>query len=92
MKNRVPKNSVNRRNNVQEKSSSEVKVREDRKLDNKPVMMISTSYCYENHYECERWSKKDKKYERVRRSAVIKKYNGDMRLDLADRMLCRSVP
>ncbi|XP_049882268.1 piggyBac transposable element-derived protein 3-like [Pectinophora gossypiella] len=97
MKNRVPKSCVLTEEKVFRKKargSSEVKVREDGKiavtmwLDNKPVLMMSTCYCDQNHDECERWSKKDKRYERVRRPEVIKTYNQNMGgVDLTDRML-----
>lgn len=97
MKNRVPKNCVLTEERVFRKKargSSEVKVREDGKvavtmwLDNKPVLMMSTCHCDQNQDECERWSKKEKRYERVRRPVVIKTYNQNMGgVDLTDRML-----
>ncbi|CAH0723011.1 unnamed protein product, partial [Brenthis ino] len=97
IKNIVPKNCVLTEEKVFRKKargSSEVKVREDGKLaitmwlDNKPVLMMSTCHCDQSHDECERWSKKDKRYERVRRPVVIKTYNQNMGgVDLTDRML-----
>lgn len=57
-------------------------------LDNKPVLMLSTSYSDKNNDECERWSKQKKLYERVKRPEVIKLYNQNMGgVDLTDRML-----
>lgn len=97
MKNRIPKNCVltdEKTFKKKARGSTEVKVREDQKLaltmwlDNKPVLMMSTCYCNQDHDECERWSKKNKAYERVRRPDVIKNYNEKMGgVDLADRML-----
>lgn len=97
MRNRVPKCCVlteEKEFRKKTRGSSEVKVREDGKLavtmwlDNKPVLLLSTCYCDQNHDECERWSKKDKRYEKVRRPEVIKAYNQNMGgVDLTDRML-----
>ena len=97
MKNRIPRSCVLTEEKVFRKKprgSSEVKVREDGKLaitmwlDNKPVLMMSTCHYDKNHDECERWSKKDKRYEKVRRPEVIKTYNQNMGgVDLTDRML-----
>lgn len=62
------------------RGSSVVKVRDDGKLaltmwlDNKPVMMMSTLYGNNNEDDCERWSKKKKLYERVKRPEVIREY------------------
>lgn len=69
MRNRIPKTCVltdekSFRNEV--RGSSEVKVREDRKLavtmwlDNKAELMMSTCYSNAKPDECERWAKKKK--------------------------------
>lgn len=71
-----------------------MKIREDGKLavtmwlDNKPVLMMSSCFSNDKSDECERWSKKDKRYEKVRRPEVIKIYNQNMGgVDLMDRTL-----
>ena len=57
-------------------------------LDNKAVLVMSTCYCDQNYDVCERWSKKDKRYVRVKRPDVTKKYNANMGgVDPADRLL-----
>ncbi|GBP69401.1 PiggyBac transposable element-derived protein 4 [Eumeta japonica] len=97
MRNRIPRDCIlkeERLFNKEPRGSTEVKVREDEKLaitmwlDNKPVLMMSSCYCDDNHDECKRWSKKERRYETVRRPEVIKMYNQNIGgVDLADRML-----
>ncbi|XP_045456191.1 piggyBac transposable element-derived protein 3-like [Melitaea cinxia] len=97
MKNRIPRDCVlkeERSFKKEQRGSTEVKIREDGKLavtmwlDNKPVLMMSSCFSNDKVDECERWSKKDKRYEKVRRREVIKIYNQNMGgVDLMDRML-----
>ncbi|CAG4974391.1 unnamed protein product [Colias eurytheme] len=97
MRNRLPKNCMMEEDKIfmkKQRGYCEIKTRADGKMavtrwmDNKPVVMLSTRLSNTHADECERWSKKNKVYERVRRPEVIKEYNENMGgVDLVDRML-----
>lgn len=97
MRNRLPKDCVMEDEKTfmkKPRGSSEVKYRDDKKLavtrwmDNKPVLMLSTFLADGKTSLCERWSKKNKKYENVTLPEVIKDYNSNMGgVDLMDRLL-----
>lgn len=97
MKNRLPKDCVlqdDKQFMKRPRGQCEKKTRDDGKLtvtrwmDNKPVVLLSTHLSDRLTDECERWSKKNKVYEKVTRPEVIKQYNENMGgVDLVDRML-----
>lgn len=76
------------------RSSAQVLVRNDGEMsmtkwyDNKPVLMLSSTFANEEPDVCRRYCKKDKMYRYFDRPDVIKMYNKNMGgVDLADRQL-----
>lgn len=98
MKNRIPRTlKIPSQKDLKNRGASQCSVRHDPAkgplaittwMDNKPVVLASNHEGIRPEDECQRWSKKDRKYIKVRRPAVVRCYNDSMGgVDLLDRMV-----